>query len=230
MEEAVDILLFAQSVIEDRNISLLLRHFYRWHEGKDTRSPAEIFESVIIETDQLCLGTDDFDLIFIDVLMFVHKPLVQGTLDLLMERHSTRKKLVRNASQVQLLASPRRERQYKIVDQMLQQLERNAETHEIWGLLESEEHHAVNKQTHDILIELIDLFRIRKVVMDDEGIMYTTDKDIQDLYRNLGCFNIVMKVLGLLDSVEEDEETGQMDEVSANTVYITLYITLHITL
>jgi hypothetical protein len=48
--------------------------------------------------------------------------------------------------------------------------------------------------------------------------MYTTDKDIQDLYRNLGCFNIVMKVLGLLDSVEEDEETGEMDEISANTV------------
>ena len=70
--------------------------------------------------------------------------------------------------------------------------------------------------------ELIDLFRIRKVVLDDDGIMYATDKDIQDLYRNLGCFNIVMKVLGLLDSVEEDEETGEMDEVSANTVYITL--------
>jgi hypothetical protein len=39
-----------------------------------------------------------------------------------------------------------------------------------------------------------------------------------------------MKVLGLLDSVEEDEETGEMDEVSANTVYITLYITLYINL
>ena len=25
---------------------------------------------------------------------------------------------------------------------MLQQLERNAETHEIWGLLETEDHHA----------------------------------------------------------------------------------------
>jgi hypothetical protein len=142
MEEAVDILLFAQSVIEDRNISLLLRFFFLWHEGKDTRSPAQIFESVITDTDQLSLGSDDFDVIFIDVLMFVHKPLVQGTLDLLMERHSTRKKLIKNASQIQLLASPRRERQYKIVDQMLQQLERNAETHEIWGQLELEEHHA----------------------------------------------------------------------------------------
>lgn len=142
MEEAVEILLFCQSVIEDRNISLLLRYFYLWHDGKDTRSPAEIFESVIFETDELSLGSDDFDLVFIDVLMFVHKPLVQGTLDLLMERHSTRKKLIKNASQVQLLASPRRERQYKIVDQMLQQLERNAETHEIWGLLEVDDHYA----------------------------------------------------------------------------------------
>ena len=217
MEEAVDILLFSQSVIEDRNISLFLKYFYLWYEGKDTRSPAQIFETVIIETDQLSLGSDDFDLIFIDVLMYVHKPLVQGSLDLLMERHSTRKKLIKNASQVQLLASPRRERQFKIVDQMLQQLERNAETHELWGVLETDEHHAINKQTHDILNELVDLFRIRKVVLDDDGVLFSTDKDIQDLYRNLGCFNIVMKVLGLLDSVEEDEETGEMDEVSANT-------------
>ena len=31
MVEAVDILKFAQSVIEDRNISLLLRSFHLWH-------------------------------------------------------------------------------------------------------------------------------------------------------------------------------------------------------
>ena len=86
-----------------------------------------------------------------------------------------------------------------------------------YGVSETDEHHAINKQTHDILNELVDLFRIRKVVLDDDGVLFSTDKDIQDLYRNLGCFNIVMKVLGLLDSVEEDEETGEMDEVSANT-------------
>ncbi|KAJ1387565.1 hypothetical protein B484DRAFT_409862, partial [Ochromonadaceae sp. CCMP2298] len=111
----------------------------------------------------------------IDVLMFTHMPLTQSTLEVLMSHHSMRKTLLDNASSVQLLASHGRERQYKIVDQMLQQADR-----------------AVNKQTKDILRELTDICRVRRKVLEfDEEFM--ADVAIQDLYRNLGCFEICMK-------------------------------------
>jgi hypothetical protein len=220
MVEAVDILAFAQRVIDDRNISLLLRSFYLWEEGKDSRSPGELFEQAIADSRELTLGVADFDDIMIDVLMFVHTPLVQSTLEVLMAHHSKRRSLLDHAKDVQLLASHGRERQFKIVDQMLQQLEQNAETQELWGELETDSHHAVNKQTHDILKELIDICRIRRFVLEfDEE--FTADMEIQNLYRNLGCFDICMKVLGLLGSIEE-EDSGELSETAANTKEICL--------
>ena len=44
----------------------------------------------------------------------------------MMLRHSSMKTLLYNARQTQLLVSPKRERQFRLIDQMLQQLERNA--------------------------------------------------------------------------------------------------------
>ena len=98
---------------------------------------------------------------------------------------------------------------------MLQQLERNAETHELWGELQSEQDHAISKQTMDILKELTYMCKIKSKIIDfDED--YSPDPDIQNLYRNLGCFNICFKVFGLPDSVEEDEN-GDLSPVGANT-------------
>jgi len=42
-----------------------------------------------------------------------------------------------------------------MVDQMLQQLEQNAETAELWGKLATDGDHAVNKQTKEQLIQRI---------------------------------------------------------------------------
>eukprot|EP01034_Spumella_vulgaris_P027014 gene27014-33674_t len=216
MVEAVTILAFAQKVIEDRNISLLLRKFFEWETRvNDKASPMDLFQEVVVESEELTLGVSDFNEVMLDVLMFVHTPLVQSTLEVLMAHHSMRRTLLDNAKVVQLLVSTKRERQYKTVDQMLQQLEQNAETHELWGELETEKHHAQNKQTKDILRELIDICRVRRFVLEfDEE--FEADKDIQNLYRNLGAFDICMKVLGLLDSVEEDED-GELSEVALNT-------------
>ncbi|RYG94123.1 hypothetical protein EON65_57930, partial [archaeon] len=159
MVEAVDILAFAQRVIEDRNVSILLRYFYSWESGQDKRSPGELFEKAIEDSKTLSLDTADFDRVMIDALMYVHAPLVQSTLEVLMAHHSKRKILLDNIQNLQLLASPKRERQYTTVRQMLQQLEQNAETHELWGELESEADQAQNKQTKDILKELTDICR-----------------------------------------------------------------------
>eukprot|EP01038_Epipyxis_sp_PR26KG_P008072 gene8072-10935_t len=215
MVEGVDILAFVQRVIEDRNISLLLKYFYAWESGSDKRSPEELFEQVIIDFQELTLGIADFDNIMIDILMFVHTPLTQSTLEVLMAHHSTRRILLNHARGVQLLGSIKKERQFKIVDQMLQQLEQNAETQELWGELETEADYAVNKQTKDILKELTDICKVRKSILEfDEE--YAADTDIQDLYRNLGCFEICQKVLGLFDSIEEDED-GELSKVALNT-------------
>ncbi|KAJ1386534.1 hypothetical protein B484DRAFT_410175, partial [Ochromonadaceae sp. CCMP2298] len=77
MVEAVDILAFAQRVIEDRNISLLLRCFYKWQGGAERREPDEYFEEVVAQSKDLALGINDFDNVMIDVLMFTHMPLTQ---------------------------------------------------------------------------------------------------------------------------------------------------------
>jgi hypothetical protein len=215
MVEAVDILAFGQRVIEDRNISLLLRYFYVWQNESDPRTPVQLFEQVVQDSKELSLDISEFDSVMLDVLMFVHMPLTQSTLEVLMAHHSMRRILLDNAKNVQLLASHDRERQYRIVDQMLQQLEQNAETHELWGELETDADHQTNKQTMEILKDLINICRIRRKVLEwDEEFM--ADREIQDLYRNLGCFEICMKVMGLLDSVEEDEN-GNLSEVALNT-------------
>jgi len=149
--ECVEILLYCQKVIDDRNLSLLLRGFFLWESGEDTRHPVEIFRQVIADSEELSLaphGTREFDSIFIDNLMFVCTPLVQSSLDILMAYHTMRKALLNNAKQCQLLVSIKRERQYKLVDSMLQQLERNAETHELWGELESDADEAGNSHAH----------------------------------------------------------------------------------
>ena len=44
MVEAVTILAFAQRVIDDRNISLLMRKFYLWKSEESKQTPSELFE------------------------------------------------------------------------------------------------------------------------------------------------------------------------------------------
>ena len=148
--------------------------------------------------------------------MFNHTSLVHGTLDLAMNHHSMRQQMIANAERVQLLVAPRRERQFRQIDQMLQQLERNAETHELWGTLKNDSDYATNKQTKDIIRELIDIVSIPQSTVEFEQIN-KPDPDIQNLLRNLSCFTICFKVLELLESVEDEDENGELDEVSANT-------------
>lgn len=209
MVEIVDILAFAQKVIEDRNLSLLMRYFYLWVTGNERKSPAEIFNQVMEDSKELTMEVANFDDVMIDILMFEHNDLVQSALEVLMAHHSKQLTLLSNLNSLQLLASPSRERQFRIVDQMLKQLEQNAETQELWGELQTDADRAVNKQTHDILEELIDICRVRRTELDvEDGYAdddFKADADIQDLFRNLGCFSICQKVLGLLDSVEEED-------------------------
>ena len=214
MNEMVDILLYAEKITQDRNLSMLLRAFYAWERGDDLRTPQEIWSEIITRSKELTIAVEDFDDIFIDVLMFKHTSLMQGALDILMLRYSMQKTLLQNATVTQLLIAPKRERQFRLIDQMLQQLERNAETHELWGELQSDADYLVNKQTKDILIELTEVCRSVSFEFDQRS-KYKPEPEIQDLLRNLGFYNICLKVLELMEGIEDEEE--ELDEVGLNT-------------
>lgn len=216
MVEIINTLLYANKIIADRNLSIFLKKFHDWESGEDTRSPARIFEDVIAEGRDLTLGVEDMDSIFLDIVMFIHKPLVQGALDIIMFHHRTRRTLLDNATKVQLLVSQKRERQFHQIQNMLQQLDRNAETHELWGELKSDADYAVNKQTKDILKELAELCRVRRFALGMFKGPFAPDTEIQNLLSNLGCFPICEKVLELLEGVEPDDD-GALDEVAINT-------------
>ena len=217
MNEMVDILLYTQSVMQDRNLSIFLRRFYQWVDGEE-KTPGEIFFEVLQDSEELTLAINDFDNIFIDVLMFKHKDLTQGALDLLMLRNSTQKTLLENARETQLLVSSKRERQFREIDQILQRLERNAETHELWGELQSDSDIQLNKQTKDFLIDLTDMCKSKNFTYDSRSDC-KPEAEIQNLLRNLGLYGICLKVLGLMDGVEEDDD-GEFDEVALNTKHI----------
>jgi hypothetical protein len=118
------------------------------------------------------------------------------------------------------------------VRNMLNELARNAETHELWGGLVTEDDLRINKQTFEHMSELLQMCRNRCKVLDfDED--YTPDVDIQNMLRNLGFFTVALKVLGLLPSIssgsssslsgtgEEDggagEDGDETNESSENT-------------
>lgn len=218
MVDAVDILLFVQGLIEDRNVSLLLRYFYLWSTGKDKRTPSDLFQQVITESAELTLGVGDFDHITIDVLMFNSSKLTQSTLDVIIAHSSIRKRLLENVNVCQLVIGDLREKQFIEIESMLKQLERNAETHELWGELQSDADIRQNQQTISIINNLILLTRKRRIELEFSQ-DYEPDPDIQRCYRNLDCFSICLKILGLLDSVKDpDEVTGELDDASRNTI------------
>jgi hypothetical protein len=215
MVEAVEILAHVQKVVDDRNLSIFLRKFNEWEAGKDAREPAVIYKDIMNETKTVTMVSDELNQIFIDVLMFNDGDLVQGALDIVVATNSTRKRLLENAGKVQLLVSQKRERQFKLIDQMLLQLERNAETQELWGCLETVEDRTTSKQTYDILYELIDACRNRREILEFDQ-EFAPDRDIQNLLRNLGCFDICFKVFDLMETIEEESD-GSLEEIHQNT-------------
>ncbi len=203
MIESLRILNYIQKVIDERNLAMLLRAFMNYDNGQDKAAPHEIFEKVAENMGEFSLGHDDIDNIFIDLIMYENSELVQVVLDVLVSFHSTRYALLKNAKNTQLLASPESERQFRYVEQMLLQLERNAETHELWGKLATPDDIAKNKQTKDYLNELLDLCRVRNAELNF-GTDYTPVQHVQDMLRNFGFQDIIFKVLNLVVTIKHD--------------------------
>ena len=227
MEGAMNVLCYIQKVVDDRNLSILLRKFYKVENGALVDNAAKILEDSVDQFKTLSLVvTPDFNFILLDLLMFVHPPLVQATLELILASYSSLDTAVKNISDVQLMISPRREEQFNIVQEMLSELEQLAETHELWGELESESDLEKSNKMKSIMISLTTICRTTRTVLEFDE-LYQPDVEIQKLYLNLNCFEICLKVLQLIDSVEEEEEgeiEGEIDEgndeknVSKNTL------------
>lgn len=219
MVDAVGILLFIQKVIEDRNLSLFVKYFHSHYTGNEVTTPKQLFERVIDNSTELTLNVagGQFEQIMIDILMFDSSTLTQCALECLMTHYSTRSTLINNVTRIQLMISNKREHQYKQMYDILMKLEQNAETHELWGELETPEHHETSKQTIEMLEILTQSCRTRRTVLE-LGVDYSPDREMQILYRNLGCFDISLKLLGLIDSIEEsDIDGGDAGEVGENT-------------
>jgi hypothetical protein len=222
MVEMANILGTVQLTVEDRNISLLMHGFYHWYsefkdepaDNEDAISAAvKTFEEVADGMAELRVSNDAYDDIFLDLLMYNNTELVQSSMSILMTHHSSKNVLLTNIQRMQVLVNHRREQQYDKLDKLVLLLKRECDTHDIWGRLQTDEHKHTSGETHRALKEIkLICHRRREVLKFDED--FEPDRIIQDILRNLGCFDVCIKVIQLLETI--DPHTPNSDQ-SKNT-------------
>ena len=89
------------------------------------------------------------------------------------------------------------------------------ETQELWGELETEEHHRDSALVWSVLNGLLDVLRVKRYVLEFDQ-FHKADVEVQDILRNVGFFNTIMKVINLLERVEEEEVVGGMPGMTGN--------------
>lgn len=199
MIEMIDTLRDVQRVIDDRNLNILLRRFSDWSDNitrtdKDVSRASSIFADVVESSKELTISNDEHDDTLMDLLMYVNADLVQSVLDLLMAHHSSVSSMISNARLVQLLVSPVRERQYKMVDSLLLELDRNIEKYALWANVSNDEEMEHCNRSIEILNLLRDNCRIRRKVLEFDY-DHEPDLQMQNLLRNFGCWDVCLKLL-----------------------------------
>ena len=144
--------------------------------------------------------------------MYENSDLVQEALNVLMIHHSTRKTLLEDIAEAQILVDEREQHEYHGIKADLMELQSAAEMHELWGELESKDDIKRNEQTKEILRRLSKLCRDRNTIPNFTT-AYGPCKKTQDLIRNLGGFETAMTVLDLYSSIADTED----EEIKANT-------------
>ncbi len=202
----VDILNNIQQNIDDRMLSLFLKRFYQWSkENRPSMSQVKsIFQGVIDDSADLLVSSEAKDETLIDLLMYPLPELVQTTLDLLMKYHSSRKIFLENVNKLQLITTEEGQEKYFRLEQIISVLKRDVDTHEIWGKLNTSEFLSINKTMFDHLAELTtECKQLRQTLKFDES--HEPVKYIQNILRNLGCFEVCMKVAQLVLHVDKDD-------------------------
>ncbi|RYG69663.1 hypothetical protein EON64_02170, partial [archaeon] len=213
--QMVQVLQTVQTNIEDLRLSIGLSKFSRWSSDNSKDSVSNIISGVMDESFELSVLRKDGegDDTLIDLLMYHHSPLVQAVLELLMSHYSSVEILVSNLNKVQLIASDDGEAKYKKLERIVEALKRDADTHEIWGKLETLDHRRISTEMHKHLTELAQECRkVREVLKFDEK--YEPVSFIQNILRNLGCFNVCIKIAQLVMVMDKDD---MMKESNLNT-------------
>jgi hypothetical protein len=214
MRALVDSLYLVQQLIHDRNISLFLKGLSKWEFDENevvtsgiggvfhSDHPDTIFERMCGKCSDLKISDAEHDDTLLDLVMYVNPPLVQSVLELLLSHHSTYAILMDNADKVQILASPRREKQFAMIQNILLQIDRNIETFALWGEVNSPEAKEKSSKTISMIYTLRDNCRMeRKILEFDHD--HEADKEVQIILRNFGWWDIAVKLLKRLDSSGE---------------------------
>lgn len=208
--ESVLVLNRIQKNLEDRSLSICLKYFSQWQlDSKQAliTAPEVFINQILKQCDELSISDDTKDNIFLDLVMYSDHSLVQVSLDLLMMHHSSIKILLDNCNKLQLITSSDDEKQFFQLEKMIHTLKRYSETHDIWGKLDTKENQEINHTVHTYLLELVKICKKRREVLKFNE-SYEPIKFIQNILRNLGCFEICMKISQLILTIQEAEGGG----------------------
>ena len=217
MQEVTKILCTVQLTVEDRNVSLLMNGFYNWYknhsnndedEEEKAKGAIDALHESVTHMEELRISSDSHDDIFIDLLMYKDPVVVQGSLNILMAHHSCIRSLLNHTSQLQLLVNAKRESQFKKMDDLILMLKREVDTHDIWGKLQTDEHKYKNEEAHRALLEIKSTCLRRREVLKF-GFDFEPDHTIQDILRNLGCFDVCMRFVGLIATIDPNNKHAE---------------------
>ena len=199
-----------QNIIIDRNISLFLNGFRLWYSNGCKTDPIISFHDILTKSKEFTICNDDIDLIFIDLMMFEYPPLVQSILTIIMQHYSSTLLFIECSEQLlQIITSSERENQFLRIREMLLKTERYAETYELWGNLKTSQDEDTYEDAINTLRCLTSLCQ-RKCTELEFGETDRPEAEVQNMLRNLGCFDICFKVLDLF--TPSDESFGSSDQ------------------
>jgi len=199
----------------DYNVSKLLNNFKLWHKGENKQTPSELFDHVIDSSKELELdSTGILEEIFLDLCYYDYPELVQNSLQVLMVHHSTRQILLENINEVQLLTTTSQEDLHDKLKQKLMVLDKHAEQSELWVEFENEGDDDICEEVQSILAELADYCKTDTENLDKDG-GDAPDKEIQDILRNLGAFEVAATVLELAGELDDDDDDDDDDDGSS---------------
>jgi inositol 1,4,5-triphosphate receptor type 3 len=223
MMAMVTVLMKVSQISNSWRISTFLSKVRAWVQAgsADVKEVSRFFKETMDCTDKLTLGSTgrEVDDILLDLCLYNDTALVQQTISLLMLHHQPANTLLANSRDVQLMVNNEEERLFIQLKKDLSELQRQAESEEIWGALEEPEHIEISNRVKEILRGMTKVCKISspKLLMS-RGVFAANEKN-QTMIRNLGGFDVVLTVLQLKEKLHATEgaEDGELSAELENT-------------
>jgi len=216
----LDILSKVQKLSDDKAISNILTLASKLRNSdSDPSTWVKVFFDFYKKSNSTF--SSDHDDIFLDLLMYSSPVMVQSTLDIMLSLHASKRILLQNISNIQLLSSNQRESQYSSIVSILEKLKWQTDTYELWGKMESPNDITTSKQTISNLEQLESYCkRIRKLLCFDQT--YEPDPVVQVMLKNLGCFDVCFQILQKMKQSEvlNADESFTASSKSAKSIAI----------